>query len=536
MTHRARRLIAAAAAGGALIALPAVASAIGPATTVTAPAAGRFIVGSNVVAGMFPSVTVAGTSAVISGHVDILCMAGTVRDTIVTNVPTDAAGAFSVSVSAATFGNTAGGYCTLTAVASGSSPDVNNTGPRVFVADERVDTWPGDTPYNIYVLAKTGASTAFDVESLGNFGLDDSYTYDASGLPRSVFYGNDGVTAGLQSGASGVPDPTAGITVDGRNAVLPASAEGFLPFSSNPPTLHWAVTLDPSGRHSVVSEGDQVNVCSTNTLPVASLTDCGTTSPSGVFDSRTQTIGSIPGAGWSSGSGQDVIRDSWSSTDGKSHTVRLRTLEYFPSTTYGFSASWVGAMTTPLTTVIGFLGHTPPPGYSVIPPTALPITYRTVVDPTTSPSAGNPIGVAAIYPAPSSIEWANNVKWAYFMETIHVPARGTVSRARVYAVGISYAELRRLERFAKDEVVIPRLSVSRSTGVFTRASTETIRGRLADPGGSDAVTVNRHRVRVRSNGRFSYSIGLHKGHNTFTVRAVDSAGNTAQVVIHIVRR
>jgi len=106
----------------------------------------------------------------------------------------------------------------------------------------------------------------------------------------------------------------------------------------------------------------------------------------------------------------------------------------------------------------------------------------------------------------------------------------------VYTVGTSYAELTRLERVAKDEVVVPRLSVSRSTGVFTRSSSETIRGRLVDPGGSDTVTVVGHRVKIDAKGRFHASVHLHRGRNKILVKVVDSGGNTVQVVIRITRR
>jgi hypothetical protein len=532
MSRRQSWIIATAAAVTVGVCAPGIAAA--NTSNITSPSPGAVIISSGNPAQPAPDLTIAGISDVVSpSTVDILCAYNGTYLPVATSVATNGAGAFSTHVTSASL-SAAGvsqGYCTLVAVPHGTtSVAPTNTGPRVFIAQNQITVSPRGIA-DFYVHVPVGRQASMDFGSIGEYGLDDSVSYGAADAHAVLFYGNDYVSGDTVGGAK---VPAAGMVVDGQNAVFPDTENDNNATSTTLLPLTYHASIDPSGRHSVITETDPVALCNTNVTPVGTSPNCTTFRAAGVSVTRTIVAGALPGAGWGTASGQTVITDRWHATDGRRHVVSLLAEEDFSHNSIGFSASWVSALASPLQAIKGFLGGSPP-ATSTIPRTVGPVTYRTIMDYTGGPSVTNPVGVGTIYPAPSAASWGTALQYFNTSDRLVIPAHGSVARVRIYGFGETYAELARLERFTRDEAVAPRLSVGRIPRA-TAAATLRISGTMTDPAGIDVVTVNGHRVRVDARGRFASTVHLRRGGNVVTVKVVDSARNQATVVIRVRRR
>ena len=313
------RVTAAAALAGALV--------VGG--LVVTPAAHAAIAGSRITTPADPSFFIADENAgtqtfAIAGTttggnpatnlVDVNCYSDGSFVTVAKNVSLKPDGSFSLPK--ANLNNPLDLTCRLRAVPAGTSPSnlTPFSGPVIGVGERDLSKVSGGQnngkTYDYYLDAQQQAA-AFDYTSLGGCGLEDGYLYDATyTLTTTTFFCNAGLP-----GPAGSSAPTrSDVQVDGANAYPPyqaffvnANAGGF-------PALTETYTIDQAAGNVVIHESDPLVKCTDPTYP-PNTAGCATFVATGVTDNRAITQDHNGHVSW--------ITDSFTSTDGKAHSIDL---------------------------------------------------------------------------------------------------------------------------------------------------------------------------------------------------------------------
>jgi hypothetical protein len=203
--------------------------------------------------------------------------------------------------------------CVLRAVPAGTEPTelAPFTGPVLAVGETSRLFTEGDVnegmPYDFYANGQQ-LTAADDYVSIGDCGLADSYLRNAEFEQTATFFCNDYYEA-----TNGFGHPAeSGFRVDGENSYFSYAADQINPEADGFPQLAYSYSQNPTNGNLTIADGESPAFCEEVTYPPNAGT-CEEFLPSGVRDERTieQTHdGHLV-----------VITDSFTSTDGKAHTV-----------------------------------------------------------------------------------------------------------------------------------------------------------------------------------------------------------------------
>jgi hypothetical protein len=467
------------------------------------------------------------TNGGVGDHVDIVCYYGNPsQDSIlVAGLAVQSDGSFTTptGASAPLLKSIAGHACRLRAVPTGGESTGDTTqfaGPQVAVSEAGL---PSGTvgvnpvhPYDYYVVATTFAgSAAWD--SAGSCG-----PY-AAPFNSSFGQGNFAIDCmGSLLGANLPVDPgRSEVQIDGQNAYDPASAQALFGGAeglTNFPALTATVEQDPTDG-VVTSQATEGWVTCPGLLaypPTSS--SCPTFAPAGVELERTITT--------SDGGLVVTMTDTWSSTDGKAHSLDLLYDDYvglktsnaergyeFPGQS-GFSAYQAG------TTL-------PAPG--VAPGSVLVRTNLATPDGDPAEAAG-----AITYSSPpSGFTFVGNSEFEEH-QALEVPAGGSVSLSYIYSTGYTVAEVQALALAAQDRFLAPAIAITSPAG-GTTVSTPTLHlvGTAVAGSGIASLLVGGQSVPVDHTGSWAADVPLTPGSNTITALATDAAGATVQTQLTV---
>lgn len=321
------------------------------------------------------------------------------------------------------------------------------------------------------------------------------------------------------------------VQIDGRNAYDSASAQGLFPRTSGQdngsqdlagfPSLSVSVSWDPANglisSHSVESWA----ACDgTDPYKPTSMAACPKFDDTGVRLDRVVTTSK----------GGRVVRltDTWSSTDGQSHSLDLLYDDY--AGVFGNADSQRGWQFPGQS---GFTQYGA--GASVAHPTAAPgtILVRTNV----SAADGDPnegFGAITFSGAPAGLRFASGSELEEH-QLLTVPAGGSASLSYVYSVGYSLADVTSSGVTAQDTLQPPAVTItSPASGTAVSTPTVTLAGTATAGSGIKSLVVGGQSVQLGPGGVWSTSVALNPGANTITALATDGAGASTQAQVTVV--
>jgi hypothetical protein len=507
-------------------------------TSITSPADPTFVLDT---AG---NITVSGTTnstAPGTDQVDIDCYVdngstNTSEQNVVPDVPLNGSGAFSVSVSPANISTVdAQPECRLRAVPAGTTPTTGLSafaGPRVGSDVVETDQSGAITSgpnagvvYDYYIEAlQIGGGD--DYESLGGFGLDDSYLMDPStfGQIDSVgFYGNDWLDNPTDSSSG-----RSGALVDGQNAYAPAEAKTINDQASGFPAVSVTPTItNASTGDLTINESEPLVECPGNPFP-ANSGNCTAFTPSGVQDQRTIT---------QTDNGHIVLMDDrYSSTNGQAHTLSLELEQdqhFEPPMTTQTAA--VLSYEFPGQSVFG--SHVSGDLVSVPAGTPASILIENNAQPDGSTSGGRAAITYGTAPSGPFSFLASDPADFDAPVVLSVPASGSIDLRYAYSTEYTTAAVNSDVLAADDMIQPPAISITSPASTQTiphlpanlLSTPVTVSGSVSAGSGIRSVTVNGVAATV-ANGTFSAAVPLTLGANSLIAVATSNAGNSANDV------
>lgn len=490
------------------------------------------------------------TSGAASGdHVDIVCYSGANSQfkTLVNNVAVEPDGTFSTltGTAAPPLSAIAGRACHLRAVprnGAGSGDKSTFAGPNLAISETALLPAIAGGPnnnafYNFYVNGVTftgfaawkapGTPAAPGVGGCGGpyattvdpaFDLGSEYPIDCAGS----LFGDDLGTWGGRSEA----------VIDGRNAYDPASAQGLIARTSGldngsqdlpgfPNSLNVSVDFDPStGQVSSRLFESWVSCHGTDPYKPLTTTACPSFDDTGVALTRVITT--------SNGGQVMTLTDTWSSTDGRSHTLDLLYDDYA-----GVFGNADGERGWQFPGQSGFTQYAA--DASVPAPGSAPgsILLRTNVSaPDGDPNEG--FGAITYGHAPAGFRFAGPSELEED-QLLTVPAGGTASLSYVYSIASSQANSNGLAMAAQDRFQPPAVKItSLADGTTVSSADVTLSGTAIAGSGITSVVVGGQTVPVAPGGTWSAQVPLSPGANTITAVATDGAGATTQDQVTVV--
>ncbi|HJS96181.1 MAG TPA: PASTA domain-containing protein, partial [Solirubrobacteraceae bacterium] len=497
--------------------------------------------------------TVTGTApgAGPGDRVDIVCYTGASSQfkTLVNSVAVSAGGTFSTLTGSAapplSAIATAGRPCRLRAVphnGAGTGDRSVFAGPDLAISETAllptISGGPNDgTAYNFYVNGMTftasaawkapgtpatptaggcGGPYATTVDPA--FDLGNEYPIDCAGS----LFGDDLGTFGGRSE----------VVIDGRNAYDPAAAQGLIPRTSGqdngsqdlpgfPKPINVAVDFDPtSGRISSRLVESFVSCHGTDPYKPLTTAVCPSFDDTGVALTRVITT--------SDGGQVMTLTDTWSSTDGKSHTLDLLYDDY--AGVFGNADGERGWQFPGQSGFTQYAADASVPASGSAPASVLLRTNITAPD--GDPNEG--FGAITFGHAPAGFRFAGPSELEED-QLLTVPAGGTASLSYVYSIastqaGISSLAVAALDRFQPAAVQI----TSPADGTTMSAGDVTLTGTATAGSGIKSLVVGGQAVSVAPGGTWSAQVPLSAGANTITALATDGAGATTQDQVTVV--
>jgi hypothetical protein len=339
MAHTPIRRVAALGGSAVLVlTLQAPASADDTFTHITTPTGPKTVL----VDGTTPHLTISGTASAGVNQVDIYCTRGTddPQDSqlIVAGVPVTI-GSFSANPALPDLGS-AGPVCRLQALPAGVQPDARATtaytGPVLHV-DTVTRTSVGSDTVDFALTAGNG----------GGQMTGDSASHCGDGSLAPLLPG-----LGAAHGAAGCVGSLGGtsgsLRVDGHPGLLPPAVSAF---TNDTSVLSASFHATRTGRLTWTESAPLMRCTGTDVYPPPSRTECGSVVPTGVRYQRQGTLDV---------SGQVRLRDSFVSTDGHRHRLRVSygmestppstgSLGFaFPGRAFGFHGSQTGQVVSGL--------------------------------------------------------------------------------------------------------------------------------------------------------------------------------------------
>jgi hypothetical protein len=321
------------------------------------------------------------------------------------------------------------------------------------------------------------------------------------------------------------------VLIDGRNAYDAASAEALFPRTSGLdngsqdlsgfPSMNVSIDWDPaSGQISSRSVESWVSCHGPNLYKPVTVVACPSFDATGVSLTRVVTS--------SDGGRVLTITDTWSSTDGQSHSLDLLYDDFA-----GVFGNEDGERGWQLPGQSGFTQYAA--GASVPAPSAVPgsILTRTNV----SAADGNPsegFGAITFGHAPSALRFAGPAELEE-NQLLTVPAGGSASLSYVYSVGYTLADVTGLAMAAQDRFQPPVVQITPpATGTTVSTPNLTLTGTAASGSGIKSLVVAGQNVPLGPDGSWSAQTTLSPGSNTIIALATDAAGATPQAQVTIV--
>jgi hypothetical protein len=465
------------------------------------------------------TLTVTGSATGID-RVDIVCYYGagpSFGDKVLVSNVDATSGTFSAS---GQLSSIAGHACRLRAIPTGgeSSSDTGSfAGPQVAVSEvELPAAASAGKPYDIYVDGTTFSGSAA-WNSAGTCGpyavpLDPSfgagnYAIDCMG---SLLGSN------LAAGAT-----RSEVQVDGQDAYDAASAQavfGGTEDSADLPALSAAVNWDPATGLVSSQSGEDWVICSAPVVYPPTADSCPTFASAGVHLERD--------VGMSDGGLVVTMTDTWSSTDGRSHTLDLLYDDYVGlkalGTTRGYEFPGQSSFSP-------YTAGTTLPGPGAAPGSILVRTNLAAADGDQSEA----VGAITFSSAPAGFAFAGNDELEEH-QVLQVPAGGSTRLTYIYSTGYSVADVEALALAAQDRIQSPAIAItSPANGATVSAPTVTLSGLAGAGSGIVSLQVGGQPVAVAPGGAWSTVVRLNRGANTITATAIDGAGATAQAQVTI---
>ena len=319
MSSTRTRLAAAAALASALVvagglATPAAHAAI-TSSKITTPANPSFFIADQ--DANTQTFAISGTTTGQNGTtdaVDVNCYWDGSVVTVAHNVPLSPTGSFSIPK--ANLDQPLDLTCRLRAVPAGTKPSdlTPFAGPVIGVGErgsEPVADGPNTGKVVGYYIDAQQKTAAFDYNALGGCGLTDGYLYDSTFAQTTTTFSCD---AALFSSNSVTAPTRSELQIDGANAYDPFSAGQIDPNATGLPSLTDTYTVDEATGNVVIHETDPLVECREATYP-PNVISCSSFDSAGVTDDRT--------VAQSHDGHISSIRDSFKSTDGKTHSLDL---------------------------------------------------------------------------------------------------------------------------------------------------------------------------------------------------------------------
>lgn len=506
------------------------------------------------------TLAVSGTAsgAATGAPLDLVCYHGSPSQAkVVDNNPSltvKAGGTFSTGNSPPQLRLIAGLACRLRAIPRGTESDPNSdsnsfAGPAVAVSETALLTTIPDgpnqnTPYNFYVNGVT--FSGFAAWKASGTPADRTFGTGACGGPYAApvdsafdIGGADGKNYPVDCVGSLLSDDLrtwggrSEIMIDGNNAYDAASAQALIPRTSGgvgtgsedlagfPKTLNVSVVFDPSsGLISSRSVESLVRCDGTDPYLPASVAQCPKFDDTGVVLTRVETT--------SDGGRVITLTDTFTSTDGRSHTLDLLYDDY--AGVVGHSDDERGWQ---LPGQGGFAQYAT--GASVPAPSAAPgsILLRTNV----SAADGDPnegFGAITFGQAQAGLRFAGPSELEED-QLLSVPAGGGASLSYVYSIATSQADINALALTAQDRFQPASLQItSPADGTTVSTSTVSLSGIATAGSGITSLLVGGQAIPVAPGGAWSAQVPLSPGPNTITALATDGAGATAQAQMTVV--
>jgi Glucodextranase, domain B/PASTA domain len=483
-----------------------------------------------------------GTTLTVSGetnggpgdHVDVVCFyggtpGGAARQyaVLASDLPVQSNQSFSTPTggSAPALKSIAGHACRLRAVPTGSENNLPTVdapqfdGPQVAVSEVGLPSALFDgKPYDFYVVAATfSAYAAWD--SAGSCG-----PYAA---PFDPGYGQGNFALNCMGSLLGSANllslgGRSEVQVDGQNAYDAASAQsvfGGTEDSQTLPAVGAAVAQDPNNGSITSQSTEGWAVCpGAIVYPPTALT-CPHFTGAGVQLERDITT--------SDGGLVVTMTDTWSSTDGRAHSLDLLYDDYvglkspndvqrgyeFPGQSV-FSPYQAGATL---------------PGPGAAPATILLRTNLAAPD----GDLQEAVGAITFSSPPTGFSFVSNSEFEEH-QALEVPAGGSTTLTYVYSTGYTVAQAKALGLAAQDGVQPPAIAItSPADGSTVSTPIIDVTGTAGAGAGLASLSVSGQTVPVGPGGSWSAQIPLSPGTNTITAVGTDLAGERVEAQVTI---
>jgi hypothetical protein len=506
------------------------ASAIEPATSqITSPAGLTYALYDETA----PSIiTVSGTTN-ISGNIALRCYYGPNPENfyIVVKEFTPSGGAFSAEVETKSLYD---GPCVLRAVpvadAEAHPPGSSSEeaadpfhGPRI--AGSRYELFPENkTPYDYEVESNT-LSGYFDIESVGDCGLDYSQLFAPTSLIASNYLFDCNAALYKEDDPPSGSSTRSELQIDGANAYGPATAHYVEEKLGTTGAPQVAVTksFDPTTGLITVHEVDPIVECSPETVFPPNSSTCKSFVTAGVELEREWRTGADNHVAW--------MTDTWRSTDGASHALNaLYDQETVNAEKVGGSYEFPGDSTFSPTTKAQMVN---------LPSGAGAIYYK---EDAGTPNVGDgthPQG-AIVYDTPTSgplsvYRGTNESSYNGF----EMPYQHTIPAGGTYTLRMAFVQayvLSEVETLANEALTSyhPTLTISTpANGATVSTPSVTVSGTATDTEGTPTLKVDGNAVTVGAGGAWSTGVALNKGANTITAVATNQLGLTTETSVTV---
>jgi hypothetical protein len=477
-----------------------------------------------------PKFTFSGTSdGDASDTVDIRCyVGGPAYNTVAANVPVAADGTFtSGPVDLGAAGAT---LCRFRAVQTGTNPtDLSSfSGPTAGVSRtgaSAISGGPNDgTQYDFFADLWQRAG---DVQYNGASNCAISAMSVMTPLSRQSSGQAWACSAALQASAPNANPPGhSEVEVDGRQAYGSYAADGL--FSGGPnsydnsgfPALTSAVAQDAQTGDGTITESERFVTCpdAPGNFPATGANCSPSFAASGVQLTRTLN---------QSDDGRTVtVTDSWKSTDGSPHQLRLHYDNGENSCCGDPRWAWPGQEATAFAAgdiVDGPFGA-PDSMLGQVSGTASPSTAYPAFALTwdTAPSRARYYGGGGCCPPPSAMRFLLDY------DNVAVPATGEKVLRFAYSADSSAAGADRRATHVRDLWGAPTVTITApANGATLNAASVSVGGKALDNVGIASLVVNGMSVTPAADGTYSVPVALTPGPNTLTATVKDAAGNTA---------
>ncbi|HEV3321860.1 MAG TPA: Ig-like domain-containing protein [Solirubrobacteraceae bacterium] len=412
-------------------------------------------------------------------------------------------------------------------------------GPRIIGSSFRLFNQNG-VNYDYQFQSSTPVGY-FNIESVGDCGLDESYLYapETLSVSNSLFFCDAALFAENEPPSG--PSTRSELQIDGANAYSPAAArevnraieeeleskkEPLIPVAGAP-----QVMVEKSFDHSTglvtIKEVDPIVKCAPSTAFPPTATSCKSFVSTGVELDRE----------WQTGDADQVasLTDNWRSIDGVDHALNAL---YDQDNVNGGGKG--GAYELPGTNVFSATTR----GQTISLPAGLGrIYYKEDAETPAVGDGEHPQGAIVYDTPPSGPISVYRGTGEKFENGFEMPYQGTIPAGGSYTLHMAFIQaykLSEVEALASEVLAgyppsaPPTLSIaSPANGTTVSSPSVTVAGTVTDKRVITSFTVDGKAVAVGAEGAWSTSVALNKGANTITALATDQAGFSTEKSVSV---